>query len=387
MVSNVCVASLLAVEPNSAWLPKSAASFAGGVAIIVLECVFLGLFLLSVGTAWFLAIWHGPFWQPFGDPIPITSRIAAVFRFLLAPTNRPVSFLIRCHDTIAAPSRWQQVDRVTAWVEPWEDRSVVPAVALRPNVCTATRSRCANGIYGRRDRMYHAEFPHVFTYGSCCLPAWDHYCPWIMAPVYLHTIKPYVLALWYLVLYALFLTSVMIYQASRGLPSIWTIAGVPLAIISVGVVIKLSGKWGYTQVKWLVLANETLHERRNRDVVRMFARPTGDGHWVIKSTIMNPWDQGTMYANLVHTMGDRWYHWLCPLSVPRRVRDYDDQRRPDFDEQFGPAFLDWLRMREQADAMSSEGHLPQTHLSQETRAAFDGLARRHQGRSTGVDYP
>lgn len=362
------------------WLPQKAASQAAGIAIIVLECVFLGLFLLSVGTAWALAIWHAPFWQPFGHPVPIISRIGAMIRFLLALGSRPVSALVQCNETIAAPSRWQQADRFTAQLEPWENDSIISAIALRPNVCA--RTRCANAADGRRDRMYHADFPAAFTYGVCCLPVWDHYCPWIMVPVYLHTIKPYVLALWYLILYALFVTIVMIYQAARGLPSIWTIAGVPLAIISIGIIVSLAGKWGYKQVKWLVLANETLHERRNRDVVRVFARPTGDGHLDIKRTIVNPWDQGSMYANLVHTMGDRWYHWLCPLSVPRRVKDYDDQNRPDFDEEFGPAFLDWLRLREQADTMNT-----QAQLSQETRDAFGRLARRREGRSTGVDFP
>jgi hypothetical protein len=156
---------------------------------------------------------------------------------------------------------------------------------------------------------------------------------------YLHTTKAYLLTLWYLVLYSAFVTTVMCFEASRKAPTLWRYFALPVAITNFGFVANLAGGWGWRQLRNLGLNNSTMYERKRQKDVWVFCLPTADKKWILCRSFVNPWDQGGWYANLRHVMGDGW-SWLVPFWQPRRVKEYDDQRS-DYDEKYGPEFLEW----------------------------------------------
>ncbi|KAH6695339.1 hypothetical protein F5X68DRAFT_227319 [Plectosphaerella plurivora] len=81
----------------------------------------------------------------------------------------------------------------------------------------------------------------------------------------------------------------------------------------------------------LVYHQLTDYEVRHPACLTM-AYPLANGSFVLTLPPCNPWDQGSWLKNWRHVMGP-WYSSLVPFWTPQRDRDYDDDDKPEFDEQ------------------------------------------------------
>ncbi|KAH6695735.1 hypothetical protein F5X68DRAFT_244533 [Plectosphaerella plurivora] len=242
--------------------PSGRGETAAGTAILAIHFTLLGLFLLSVGTVWAHAIFHAPFYRPFGPEVPFGRRLFAIMAYVPNPGAGSASSRTGRMPIPPRPeTRWYQAHWKTASLHLPRNLDTVTLAAnmARPNFCTRDPKRgiCANGDAGRRDRMYHA---------------------------------------------------------------------LPVSVISFLIVCYFAGGWGLRQLNNLGLKNCTMYERKRTNNVWVFVMPTSDNKWwILRRCPFNPWDQGGWYANLRHVMGEGWT-WLVPFWQPRRVKDYDDQR-------------------------------------------------------------
>jgi hypothetical protein len=67
------------VPERPSWsTPATFGDRAAATAILAVHFSLLGLFLLSAGTAWVHAVFHAPFWRPYGPPVPFVNRLLAI---------------------------------------------------------------------------------------------------------------------------------------------------------------------------------------------------------------------------------------------------------------------------------------------------------------------
>lgn len=237
---------------------------------------------------------------------------------------------------------------------------------------------CRNARRRRRDRTYHSYWPiwGEGTLVTTCMPLYDHWCHFILAAVYLHSIKPYLLTMIYLMAYSLFVGIFTMWAASRPELVVVKYMALPASVFSFVLVVWLCGVNMATQVYWLGLHNVTAYERAHPGIFTM-AFPLADKYVLFKGKRC-PWDQGSWRRNWTHVMGSGLL-MLVPFWKPQRVHDYDDPAKFDFDEQFGPDFQLWIQSTKTKRAI--EENRRQGPLRKPPAAH----RRRDQASSTGVD--
>ncbi|KAH8907666.1 hypothetical protein BR93DRAFT_559963 [Coniochaeta sp. PMI_546] len=242
------------------------------------------------------------------------------------------------------------------------------------------------------DRMYHDRTVDVHY------PVYDHHCYWLHLPVFLHTIKPYLILCAALSLDALFVLGTSIYAAATT-PA--TRQHVAVAFVSFVLFARLS--FGTTIFQWHYLAvrNTPLPERRKLqfcmvrwlDVDRVqlvkLGVESGEKKWRF-----NPWELGRM-ENFREAMGYSAWTWFLFWRIPERVVRWDADASEESDFRLGDLWQDFVAGR----PTSRENYtweylhpavLPQTHVVDAadvptTLLPSAWISRRRGARSTGVD--
>ncbi|KAH9900250.1 hypothetical protein F4778DRAFT_166989 [Xylariomycetidae sp. FL2044] len=183
--------------------------------------------------------------------------------------------------------------------------------------------KCPKGCpFGLSDRVYHC------THLGRCLPLYDHYCSYLKVAVYLRTIKPYMYAILFLPLDAIFSISVSI----AALVQYKVILAHHVGLLIMGAIMIALAAFNHTvaQFNRLGMRNVTTPETNQHQLHLAFKINQG-GQWQLHLFTFHhkrPWDIGTS-ENLHQLFGKHWWQWFFFFCSPERVSRYGNYHGSD----------------------------------------------------------
>jgi hypothetical protein len=247
----------------------------------------------------------------------------------------------------------------------------VIAAVLRGEVVNRrlhTCQDCDGATRGLGDRVEHC------VYTGEHLPLFHRYCHALWVPVWLPTIKPFLLFLLYLLIDALSTLAAGLSAAIVGEGSAWLSGGICVGfglVVSLPLLFLVPGEW-----RSLAWQNLTQPERRRREWWMATKVNLGqrDEAWDFVQLAGSPW-QLSGWENVCQALGESVWTWPIPSFEPRRVRLYGKWPGGLFDLPLNDL---WRRFERGEDA---------SHIGDVRRACpvFAVVGRRGLGRSSGVD--